>query len=266
MSSRFSLRPAAWLSSPIGKQTFNLALFSEVAPRYDFITRALSLGRDGAWKRRLLAALPDLARPDCLDLACGTGDLTRLLARRYPRGRVTGLDLTPAMLAIARRRSAGGAAAPAYIEGSMHALPCAAASLNIVTGGYALRNAPELGRALDEVARVLRPGGTAAFLDFSKPPARAGQAASHALLKLWGGFWGLALHGNPDVYGYIADSLRRYPDRAALRACFRERGLTPGYSRRFYGGLLELLVVTKVEGSVGGRAARRWPYGSLNVS
>ena len=92
---------------------------------------------------------------------------------------------------------------------------------------------------------VLRPGGTAAFLDFSKPPSRLGQAAGHFALKSWGGLWGLLLHGNPDVYGYIADSLRLYPDRAALRVLFAEQGFTLRGRRRFYGGLLENVVFEK---------------------
>jgi ubiquinone/menaquinone biosynthesis methyltransferase len=241
--SAFKLRPREHLGTPVAKQRINLALFSEVAPKYDFITRALSLGRDAAWKRHLIASLPASGRPVCVDLACGTGDLTRLLAARYPGGAVTGLDLTPAMLDIARARSAGQPIA--FVEGTMNLLPFPDASVDIVTGGYALRNAPELDRAMEEIRRVLRPGGTAAFLDFSKPPSRFGQILGGAALKSWGSFWGLLLHGNADVYGYIADSLRGFPDREELHRRFRLLGFDVGHSRRFYAGLLECLVVTR---------------------
>jgi demethylmenaquinone methyltransferase/2-methoxy-6-polyprenyl-1,4-benzoquinol methylase len=125
------------------------------------------------------------------------------------------------------------------VEGSMAELPFDSASIDVVTGGYALRNAPDLNQTLDEIARVLRPGGRAAFLDFSKPRNRFGRLLSHAALKFWGGFWGLVLHGNPDVYGYIADSLKLYPDRTALRERFAVRGFTLQSSTRFFGGLLE---------------------------
>ena len=108
MTARFNLRPAMTIwAIRCAKQALNQALFTEVAPRYDFITRALSLGRDASWKRRLVAGLPDRRFAFCVDLACGTGDLTRLLAARFPDGRVCGMDLTPAMLDLARRARNG---------------------------------------------------------------------------------------------------------------------------------------------------------------
>jgi len=193
----------------------------------------------------LLSSLPTIENPVCVDLACGTGDITRMLAKHYPESSVTGLDLTPAMLDIARKETAD--ASINYVEGSMAELPFENASVDVVTGGYALRNAPDLNQTLDEIARILRPGGSAAFLDFSKPHNRTGQAIGHAALKFWGGFWGLVLHGNPDVYGYIADSLKLYPDRAGLRMRFAERGFRQRSSRRFFCGLLEVVLFEKIE-------------------
>ena len=242
-STRFQLKPMEHLGSPDTKQRFNRSLFSEVAPKYDFITKALSFGRDAAWKRNLIATLPELPDPSCADLACGTGDITRMLAERYPAGKIAGLDLTPAMLEIAHERTAESRID--YMEGSMADLPFDNGSIDIVTGGYALRNAPSLDQTITEISRVLRPGGTAAFLDFSKPGNRFGQLLSHAALKFWGGFWGLVLHGNPDVYGYIADSLKFYPDRTTLRLRFAAHGFTLHSSTRFFGGLLEVVQFKK---------------------
>ena len=246
MSKRFDLRPNDHLGLPALKQSLNLALFSEVAPKYDFVTRALSMGRDASWKRWLIENLPDRSSPCCVDLACGTGDLSRLLGERYSDGHVVAIDLTPAMLEIARERTR--ATNVEYREGSMGVLPLPDASADILTGGYALRNAPDLSQALDEVSRVLRPGGCAAFLDFSKPGWPPGQVASWMILKFWGGLWGLVLHHNSDVYGYIADSLHHFPDRAELRRRFRDRNFTLLESGRRFGGLLEMLIFEKVEG------------------
>lgn len=242
---RFHLKPMEHIGSPETKQAFNRSIFTEVAPKYDFITQALSFGRDAAWKQELIADLPAAEAPVCLDLASGTGDITRMLADRYIQGTVTGLDLTPIMLELARTLTPH--LSVNYIEGTMAALPFETNSVDIVTGGYALRNAPLLNQTLDEIARVLRPGGVAAFLDFSKPHNGMGQWFSWFVLKFWGGFWGLLLHGNPDVYGYIADSLKLHPDRIELRARFIKRGFTLLHSRRFYGGLLEIVVFQKEE-------------------
>ena len=83
--------------------------------------------------------------------------------------------------------------------------------VDIVTGAYALRNAPDLRRALEEVRRILAPGGVAAFLDFARPSAPALAALQHRLLSTLCGFWGLVLHGNPEIHGrYIAASLAPY--------------------------------------------------------
>lgn len=243
MTSAFDLKYRDYCGSAAGRQEFNRALFTEVAGHYDYVTTALSFGQDAHWKRCLIDALPPGDVSDCLDIACGTGHLTRLLARRYPSATVTGLDLTPAMLALATSLTPDGPIS--YREGSMAQLPFAPASMDIVTGGYALRNAPDFGVAVRQIARVLRPGGVAAFLDFSKPGHRFGQALGHILLRSWGGFWGLLLHGNPDVYAYIADSLALFPDRIRVRTVFEAEGLVLRSSRRFFGGLLELLVLQK---------------------
>jgi demethylmenaquinone methyltransferase/2-methoxy-6-polyprenyl-1,4-benzoquinol methylase len=239
----FGLKSADHLANPTAKRLFNISLFREVAPRYDFVTRALSLGRDSAWKRQLVDALP--AAPDCacLDLACGTGDITFLLAQRYPRGTVIGADLTSAMLD--RARAANRHDHVRFLERDMCDTGMGDASVDVVTGGYALRNAPDLGQALREIRRVLKPGGTAAFLDFSKPAHRRGQSATYAILKTWGGFWGLALHGAPEVYGYIAESLKHFPDRASLRGLLAREGFHDVRSAHFYCGMVELVTFRK---------------------
>jgi len=237
------------LRVPEAKRAYNELLFAEVARRYDLVTRVLSLGRDQAWKRALIDSLPDgdawpAGRPPaCVDLACGTGDVAFALARRYPRGTVCGVDLTPEMLAIARARNRFPNVSLEL--GDMHRLPFPSASIDVVTGSYALRNAPALAEALQEIHRVLRPGGTAAFLDFSKSPHWLWQRLAYAVLFLWGGLWGLVLHGQPAVYAYIANSLWHFPDRTALRRELSRVGLEEVSSRQFYCGTLEMITVGK---------------------
>lgn len=138
--------------------------------------------------------------PVCLDVACGTGDVARLLASRYPDGEIHGLDLTPAMIEIARRRDESGSIH--FAVGDMGRLDFPDASADLITGSYAIRNAPDLDSTLAEFARVLRPGGCAAFLDFSKPAGCFRQAIQSHLLRLWGGFWGpscTAIRGSTDI-------------------------------------------------------------------
>jgi demethylmenaquinone methyltransferase/2-methoxy-6-polyprenyl-1,4-benzoquinol methylase len=213
-------------------------LFRDVAPRYNLITRLLSFGRDAAWKRWLISQLPDQA-DRVLDLACGTGDLTRALLARYPDARVTGLDLTPEMLDIAR---ATGPESLTYMEADMCNTGLKDHSVDLITGGYALRNAPDLDMALHETARLLRPGGTAAFLAFSAPRHPLLRRLHNGLLLFWGGLWGLLIHGNPRVYAYIAHSLARFPDRKAYHQHLITHGLRPRCTRRFMWGMIEAVI------------------------
>ena len=242
-ASRFTLKLGDHLDSADQKRFYNTQLFTEIAPRYDLITRALSFWRDALWKKDLIAALPSLVEPFCLDLACGTGDITVLLAHKYPKGHVVGLDITEPMLDLARAR--GTSPNVQFVNQDMGYLQFAPESADIVSGGYALRNAPDLGTTVDEIRKVLKPGGVAAFLDFSKPTGPFPQYLEYWLLKVWAGFWGILLHRNHEVYGYIAESLRRFPDRRVLRRMFREKGFKVISSKLYLFGITELLVVRK---------------------
>lgn len=240
MMTRFALKIRDHLDVPERKRLYNERHFAEAAPRYDVATRAMSLFRDASWKARLVDSLPPVRAPLCVDIACGTGDVAILLAERYPEGRVAGLDIAEPMLAIARDRNRYRNLR--FLRQDMCAIDFPEESVDIVTGSYALRNAPDLPRAVGEIRRILKPGGTAAFLDFSKPRAACLRIPRHIVLRTWCGFWGLLLHGNHEVHGYIAASLSAFPDRRALRALFGGSGFELVSSRRFFLGIIELLV------------------------
>jgi demethylmenaquinone methyltransferase/2-methoxy-6-polyprenyl-1,4-benzoquinol methylase len=245
LSERFRLKAREWLDVPERKRTYNERHFAEAASRYDVATRAMSLGRDAAWKRILVGSLPSIPYPVCVDLACGTGDVAFLLAGRYPGGVVTGVDLSAPMLAIARERNRFTNVR--FEQGDMCGLPLPDRSVDVVTGSYALRNAPDLRKAIAEVHRVLSPGGVAAFLEFSNPERFPLRQLQYLLLRSWCGFWGLLLHGTPEIHGYVAESLRVFPARDRLREIFREQGLGMCADRRFFLGITGLLILRKGE-------------------
>ncbi|HTX37126.1 MAG TPA: class I SAM-dependent methyltransferase, partial [Bryobacteraceae bacterium] len=179
------------------------AMFSTVAPRYDFITRAFSYGMDRHWKRLGVerARLPK--RPVVLDLASGTGDFSMLAARRYPGAHTVAVDLTERMLQLARRRGLECA-----VCADAGRLPFASQSFDCVFIGYGLRNFPDLRLAVAEIERVTRPGGLLVSLDFFLPANHLLRSLYLAYLYAQGTFWGFVLHGRPRVYTYIPDSLR----------------------------------------------------------
>jgi len=231
------------IDSPDKKRHFNERHFTEAASRYDIATRTMSLGRDQSWKKELVCALPEISLPLCVDLASGTGDVAFLLRERFPQGQITGIDLTADMVTLAEERNRFDNVSFACQD--MAETSFADSSIDIVTGSYALRNAPDLAKGLQEVYRILKPGGHAAFLDFSKSSDPSMRKVQYWLLKFWCGLWGTLLHGNPAIHAYIADSLEQFPSRDNYHQLVRRTGFDIVSSRLFYFGMLELLVIRK---------------------
>jgi ubiquinone/menaquinone biosynthesis methyltransferase len=243
MTEKFTLRIGDHLNTASEKRIYTEQVFGAIAPRYDFITRALSFWRDASWKRTLISWLPVCTAPACVDLACGTGDLAFALADKYKGGDITGLDIAEPMLDLARSRNSH--LHTQFIKGDMASLPFPSNTIDIVTGGYALRNAPDLKVTIAEIQRILKPGGVAAFLDFSKPAGKKLQRLEYWLLKIWTGFWGILFHRNHEVYSYIAESLERYPARPDLYRLFEEQGFVILGSRLNFFGITETLLLRK---------------------
>jgi len=218
------MRLSAAFESPEAKRRYNRRLFGVIADRYDLITVLLSYGRDRAWKRQLVARANPRPGELVVDLACGTGDLAALA--RAAGARVLGVDLAEPMLRRAKDRLVQLA------QGDMCALPLRDECADVATAGYGLRNVPVLETALAEILRILRPGGRFFALDFNRPHNRVLRSVYLAYLTVVGSALGLALHGDPDTYRYIAASLRRYPGAPAVvdmmvRAGFVEARWTP---------------------------------------
>ena len=232
------------ISTPEGKQRYVRQLFATIANRYDFITGFLSYGQDRRWKRRLIS-LANLRRDDrVLDLACGTGDL--VLAAAPFVERAVGLDVTLRMLQLARMRTGGPAEAAHYdvVTGDMAALPFPAQSFTVVTTGYGLRNVPDLDASLREIRRVLAPQGRVLSLDFNRPSNPALRAAYLLYLTVVGSALGLVLHGNPNTYRYIPESIRNYPGAAGVARMMEALGFTDVQVVPVLGGLMAIHLAT----------------------
>lgn len=201
---------AAHLADPSRKQAFVTPMFDIIAPRYDDFTRWFSFGMDRRWKAALVRDAVAMAPRDTrvvLDLACGTGDLAEALAAAFPDASVTGVDASPRMIAAAQARHGGSRPRLRFDVGDAMRLSVPDASVDLITAGYCYRNVPDWRAALREAARVLRPGGVFADLDFFRPSFTPWRALFLWYLRRAGDLVGWAWHGAPVVYGYIAPSI-----------------------------------------------------------
>ena len=226
-----------------GKRRYVRRLFATIADRYDLITVVLSFGFDRRWKRRLL----DFAgiRSNCrvVDLACGTADLAAEAAARGAQ--VHGLDITPRMIELARRKTSGDDRRVSFLVGDMTALPFRTASADIVTAGYGLRNVPDLARALSEAHRIIRPDGRLCSLDFNRPDNPLIRSVFLAYLEFVGATLGWLLHRDPDTYRYIPQSIRRYPGARGVADLMRRCGFSDVQVVPVFGGLMTIHVARK---------------------
>ncbi len=205
-------------------------VFDAVASRYDLMNDLMSAGLHRLWKRFAVDAT--LTRPGdrVLDVAGGTGDLTKLLSKRVgPTGEVWLTDINGPMLATGRDRLADeGLLVPVARCDAEH-LPFPDRTFDCVTVAFGLRNMTHKDIALAEFRRVLRPAGRLIVLEFSKvwkPLAPAYDTYSFSILPKLGGF----IAGNPDAYRYLAESIRMHPDQATLKGMME----TAGFARVEY--------------------------------
>jgi len=222
------------------------AKFDEIARHYDLFNDLITQGQHRWWKRVLVRRLGIAPDARGLDLCCGTGDLAaRCLPRLGPRGRLVAADFSRAMLAIARQRLARGRGAPS-VAGARPAplllcadamrLPFRTGSFDFVTIGYGLRNVTDLAACLDELFRVLRPGGVLGALDVGKVRNRwLRPLAEFYLFRIVPRIGGLLQPGQ-DMFDYLPASTVDYPDQARLAAMLAAHGFAQVQVREYVFG------------------------------
>lgn len=209
------------------------AMFDRVAPRYDLANSVLSLGRDAHW-RRVAAAAAEPVGGAVLDVAAGTGGLSRELTRRGAT-EVIALDLSHRMVAVGARR---GPERVRFLTGDALRLPFADDMFDAVTIGFGLRNLPDPEAGIAEFARVTRPGGRLVILEFSRPtwPPFARLYTNYlvrALPRI-----AAVVSSSPAAYRYLADSILLWPDQEELARWIDAHGWTDVRYRNLTGGIV----------------------------
>jgi demethylmenaquinone methyltransferase/2-methoxy-6-polyprenyl-1,4-benzoquinol methylase len=223
-------------------------MFARISTRYDLLNHLLSANTDKRWRRlvakRLEAALSSPGAR-ALDVACGTGDLSLALVAATG-ARVTGLDFCRPMLEHAARKASGGAKARCvFIEGDALRLPFGDETFDAVSIAFGLRNLSSVERGLSELLRVLKPGGRACILEFSKPVVPGFSALfqfyfAHVLPRIGG-----IISGSWSAYEYLPASVSRFPDQKRLAEMMREAGFFEVEYENLTGGIAALHMGTR---------------------
>lgn len=219
------------------------AVFDSVADRYDLMNDLMSFGIHRLWKRFAIEQSGVRAGQRVLDLAGGTGDLAARLARRVGlRGLVTVADINAAMLNQGRARllDQGVATNLEFVQADAERLPFASARFDCVSIGFGLRNVTDKPAALKEMFRVLRPGGRALVLEFSRPLAPGLKPLydfySFRVLPLIG----QAVAHDADSYRYLAESIRMHPAQGELKRMMEQAGFEDCDYFNLSGGIVAL--------------------------
>jgi demethylmenaquinone methyltransferase/2-methoxy-6-polyprenyl-1,4-benzoquinol methylase len=217
------------------------AMFAGIAVRYDLLNHLLSGNTDRRWRqlvaRRLKPALGADTR--ALDVACGTGDLSLTLAQAGAE-HVVGLDFCRPMLELAARKARDSSRALPFVEGDALCLPFADRSFDVVTIAFGLRNLADVEGGLREFWRVLRPGGTLAVLEFSRPVVPGFRALFQFYFRRVLPRIGGLVSGSRGAYEYLPDSVSRFPDQARLAELMRGVGFAAVEYENLTGGIAAL--------------------------
>jgi demethylmenaquinone methyltransferase/2-methoxy-6-polyprenyl-1,4-benzoquinol methylase len=217
-------------------------MFGRVSGRYDLLNHLLSFNLDKRWRARVVERVTPILKPGAqvLDLCCGTGDLLVALESRRCAP-VVGSDFCHPMLVQARRKIA----ASLLFEADALNLPVRDDSLDLITIAFGVRNFANYRKGLDEVYRVIKPGGLAAILEFSQPQNRAFGALygffSARILPWVGGL----VSGSREAYSYLPESIQKFPGAEALAAEIRSAGFSTVEFERLSGGAVALHLAWK---------------------
>jgi demethylmenaquinone methyltransferase / 2-methoxy-6-polyprenyl-1,4-benzoquinol methylase len=220
------------------KESLVRGVFDSVASKYDVMNDVMSGGLHRIWKRFAVDQLQLRPGEKVLDLASGTGDLIALMQPLVgDKGMVLHTDINAAMLAEGRNRLLDNGVLAPTTQCNAEALPFADKSFDAVTIAFGLRNVTHKENALAEMHRVLRVGGRALVLEFSKP---------NALLKApydWYSFnllprMGAAIAGDKESYQYLAESIRMHPDQGRLKTMFEDAGFSRAEYFNLTGGIV----------------------------
>lgn len=203
-------------------------MFNNIAPAYDFMNRAMTLGIDRTWRRKAVRTLPKGNDIAILDIATGTGDLALLIQKITGSEHITGIDLAENMLEIARQKAAAAPKPSAFrfLKADSLAMPFPDNSFHCITAAYGVRNFTNLLEGYREMFRVLKPGGMLAVLELSTPANPLVKPLYNIYTRRLIPAVGRLVAGDSQAYTYLPQSIAAVPQGSAMLALMQQAGFT----------------------------------------
>ena len=224
------------------------AVFSSIARKYERFNAISSFGAYRRWLDGMMRQAPIRPDDDVLDIAGGTGDVSRWVARVHRPRHIQCTDLVPEMLDVARMHRDNGDFGDVPIDFDVvdaQDIPYADESYDVITMAYGIRNMPDRPRALAEMHRVLKPGGALVCLEFSTPPNPVWRTLYRFYLKHLIPFWGGLITGDKSGFVYLASSIQAFPDQRGLAKLMEEAGFRAISWKNYTGGIAAVHVAYK---------------------
>lgn len=212
--------------SKLGKKEQIAEMFDHIAHRYDFLNHFLSLGIDKSWRRKALKILENHPPKKMLDIATGTGDLAILAARMLHPEQIIGIDISQGMLELGKKKvqKEGFSDVIELQVGDSESLSFDNDEFDAVTSAFGVRNFENLEKGLSEMFRVLRPGGKAVILEFSKPTVFPFKQFFNLYFRYITPFIGKWVAHNREAYSYLPESVRAFPQGQAMIDILKQTG------------------------------------------
>ena len=230
------------MSSTQSKEKFVHEVFESIAPKYDLMNDVLSFRQHKSWRKRTMKRMAMKPGDTAIDLCCGTCDWTIAMAQASGSGRMVGLDFSRNMLERGREKvqDMGLERQIELIEGNAMELPFPDNTFDYATIGFALRNVPDLVKVIEEMQRVVKPGGMVVSLELSKPTWQPFKSIYYFYFQRILPLLGRLLAKRYEQYKWLPESLITFPDHKELARIFRDCGLERVEARPFTGGIAAL--------------------------
>ncbi|WP_118952784.1 bifunctional demethylmenaquinone methyltransferase/2-methoxy-6-polyprenyl-1,4-benzoquinol methylase UbiE [Taibaiella helva] len=232
--------------SDLSKKEQVAGMFDRIAGRYDFLNHFLSMGIDKGWRRKAIQSLKPIQPRQILDVATGTGDLAIAALTLQPE-RVTGVDISEGMMEIGRKKLAEKGLSDKIVlqYGDSEALPFGDSSFDAITCAYGVRNFEHLEKGLQQMSRVLRPGGRVAILEFSQPKKFPIKQLYRFYFRYILPVLGKSVSKDATAYTYLPESVAAFPEGAAFCTIMARSGFTHVKARPLSFGITTLYTAEK---------------------